>query len=70
MNVLKESAELRELWQAMDIVIGETPTSPQAPEQATPTQARTSDSDDNIQPILDRIERREKQRKYSARLAA
>ena len=59
MNVLQESAELQELWEAMDTVMGETPVG----EQATQTQASTSD--DDIQPILDRIERREEQRKYA-----
>jgi hypothetical protein len=58
MNVLIESAELQELLQAMDIVIGATPVAPQAAEQATTTA-------EEIHPILDRIERREKQGKYS-----
>jgi hypothetical protein len=67
MNVLNESAELRELWEAMDTVIGETPVSPQAREQATPDDASP---DEDIQPILDRIEKRERQRGWVARAAA
>lgn len=58
MNVLKESPELQELLEAMDTVIGETPVPPVA-ERVGPA------FDDDIQPILDRIERREKQRRYA-----
>jgi hypothetical protein len=66
MNVLKESAELQELLEAMDAVIGATPVSPQSPEQAPTVEVE----DEDIQPILDRIERREKQRAYAARSGA
>lgn len=51
MNVLKETAQLRDLWEAMDIVIGATSqTAEPAPTQEV--------EDEDIQPILARIERR------------
>jgi hypothetical protein len=63
MNVVKESAELQELLEAMDTVIGETTVYPLA-------QHLGRACDDDIQPILDRIERREEQRKYAAKSGA
>jgi hypothetical protein len=62
MTLRKESGEQMELWEAMDIVIGATPISRQD-EQAGP-------SLEDIQPILDRIEERERQRKRFARAVA
>ena len=56
MNVLKDSAELQELLEAMDAVIGATPVFPQSPEQIPTVEVE----DEDIQPIVDRIERREK----------
>jgi hypothetical protein len=53
MNVLKESAELQQLLEAMDAVIGATPVSPQSPEQIPTVEVE----DEDIQPI---VERREK----------
>jgi hypothetical protein len=48
MNVVKESAELQELLEAMDAVIGATPVSPRSPEQAPTVKVE----DEDIQPIL------------------
>ena len=67
MNAQKEPAELQELLEAMDTVIGATPVPQQASEEPT---ASTDVEDENIQPIVERIEEREKQRKYAARSAA
>lgn len=59
MNTQKRPAELQQLLEAMDTVIGATPLT------AKPA-ARTAEKVEceDIQPILDRIEQREKQRKY------
>lgn len=54
MKLQNESAQQRELWEAMDIVIGATPVSPPPTAQASPNRK-------DIQPILDRIGEREKQ---------
>lgn len=62
MNSHSESAEQKELWEAMDIVIGATPASAQT-EDAAP-------SLEEIQPIVDRIQKRERQREWVARAAA
>jgi hypothetical protein len=63
MNVLKESAELQELLEAMDTVIGATPV----PRQALEHNSIVEDvEDEDIQPVLGRIERREEQRKRAA----
>jgi len=59
------AAELQELLEAMDAVTGDAPVSPQALEQTTPNDQATP-SDEDVQPILGHIEKREKQRKYAA----
>ena len=53
-----ESAELQQLWEAMDTVIGSTPVSP--------VPKKPAQTCEDIRPILERIERREKQRKRVA----
>ena len=65
MNAQKRSAELQELLEAMDTVIG---ASAQAAKPAGRTVQKVEGED--IQPILDRIKEREKQRKYHAAAAA
>jgi hypothetical protein len=62
MKAHKDSGEQMELWEAMDVVIGAAPISWQR-KQASP-------SLEDIQPILDRIEERERQRKRFACAAA
>ena len=59
MNAQKGPADLQELLEAMDTVIGATP-------QIAKHAARTVEEaeDEDIQPIVERIEQREKQRKY------
>ena len=67
MNVLKDSAELKELWEAMDTVIGEKPVSHKDLVSRKDAAAAFA-FDDDIQPILDRIRQREQQRKCAAKM--
>ena len=65
MNAQKGPAEVQQLLEAMDTVIGATPP-PAKPAASTVEKVEG----ENIQPILDRIEQREKLRKYAAAAAA
>lgn len=64
MKTGKRCDQQQNLWEAMDIVIGETPATPAPPENEQLEEL------DDIQPILDRIGKREMKWARAARAAA
>jgi hypothetical protein len=64
MKTVKRCDQQHNSWEAMDLVLGETPVTPAPPENEQPEEL------DDIQPILDRIEKREMKWTRVARAAA